>query len=290
MSKGPLRSKLFVPGVRPELFAKALASAADLLSLDLEDAVPAHAKAVARAVVAAFVRSPEAKASRQSMIVRVNAPRSPYFDDDLRAVALPGLELINLPKAESAADVVAAVAALEAAEVANGVTEPIGLLINIETPAALRCAAEIATAHPRVLGLQLGLGDLFEPLGIDRHDVASVHAAMFAVRMAAGEAGIFALDGAYGDVRDADGYRREAAMARRLGFVGKSCIHPSQIALANEAFGASDDEVAAARRVVEAAREATARGHGAVLVDGRMIDAPFVERAEAILAAARGNA
>jgi len=106
------------------------------------------------------------------------------------------------------------------------------------------------------------------------------------VRLAAGEAGLWALDTAFGAVKDTDGYRREAFAARRLGFLGKTCLHPSQIAITNEVFRPSDDEIAQARRVVEAARDAKAKGLGAFLVDGRMIDAPFLRRAEALAALA----
>lgn len=281
-----MRSKLFVSGARPELFAKALASAADAIAIDLEDSVPESRKSDARSALAAFLQSGGARDARQLMIVRTNALATPEFEADLMALARPGLTMINLPKPEAAADILAAVSALERAEADNGVTRPIRLLANIETPAALRRAAEIATAHPRVVGLQLGLGDLFEPLAIDRRDMANVHAAMFALRMAAGEAGVFAVDGAFADVQDTQGYRIEAEMARRLGYIGKSCIHPSQVAVANDVFRTSAEEIAFARRVVEAARDADARGHGAFIVEGRMIDTPFLARAEAIVAAA----
>lgn len=281
-----MRSKLFVPGVRPELFDKALAGGADALSIDLEDAVPETAKAAARAAVQAFVTSDTVRRAAKLIIVRVNALGTPHFEADLLAVARPGVALLNLPKPASADEVRAAVAVLERAEAANGVARPIRLLVNIETPKALRDAAAIAGAHPRVAGLQLGLGDLFEPHGIARRDTANVHAVMFAVRMAAAEAGIVAVDGAFADVTDAEGYRAEARMAQRLGFVGKSCIHPSQVALAHEVFRPSSEEIEHARRVVEAAREAAARGLGAFMVDGRMIDLPFLKRAEALLAAA----
>ena len=282
-----MRSKLFVSGARPELFAKALASAADAISIDLEDSVPESGKSDARAAVAAFLRYSEARDARPLVIVRTNALSTPEFEADLMALAQPGLTLVNLPKPESAADILAAVAVLEVAEAANGVSRPIRLLANIETPAALRRAAEIATAHPRVVGLQLGLGDLFEPLGIDRRDAANIHTVMFAVRLAAGEAGVFAVDGAFADVQNPQGYRMEAEMARRLGYIGKSCIHPSQVALANDVFRASAEDLAVATRVVEASRDAAARGHGAFMVDGRMVDTPFLERAEAIVAAAK---
>ena len=282
-----MRSKLFVSGARPDLFAKALASEADAISIDLEDSVPESGKSDARSAVVAFLQSSEARDARAILIVRVNALDTPHFEADLKALARPGLTLVNLPKPESAEDILAAVSQLEFAEAANGIDRPIRLLANIETPTALRRAAEIASAHPRVVGLQMGLGDLFEPLGIDRRDAANVHAALFAVRMAAGEAGVFAVDGAFADVRDTRGYRIEAEMARRLGYIGKSCIHPSQVALANQVFEASVEEIAVARRVVESSRDAAARGHGAFMVDGRMIDSPFLKRAEAIVAAAR---
>ncbi|NYH24782.1 HpcH/HpaI aldolase/citrate lyase family protein, partial [Paraburkholderia bryophila] len=138
-------------------------------------------------------------------------------------------------------------------------------------------------AHPRVAGLQLGLGDLFEPLGIARREPAAIQQAMFGVRLAAGVAGVFAYDSAFANIKDEAGFRAEAALARAMGFLGKSCIHPSQIALANEVFRPSDDEIAHALRVVEAAREADANGVGAYVVDGRMIDPPFVERARALV-------
>jgi citrate lyase subunit beta/citryl-CoA lyase len=197
--------------------------------------------------------------------------------------------LLNLPKAESAADVRKAAAAIENAERRNGVARPIGLLINIETPRGLRLAPEIAAAHPKVAGLQLGLADLFETMRAERQNAANVHAAMFQMAMACAESSKFAYDSAYPDVADAAGFRREAEQARQLGFIGKSCIHPKQVALANEIFGAATLDVDTARRIVAAAQDAAQFGRGAFLLDGRMIDLPFVKRAEAVLAAANDS-
>jgi citrate lyase subunit beta/citryl-CoA lyase len=282
-----MRSKLFVPGTRPELFAKALAGAADAISLDLEDAVSEPRKDEARETVRQFLEGGDAASSRKTLIVRVNAMDTPHFERDVAAAARTGVQLINLPKPQSPAHVRAAAEAIERAERANGVQAPIGLLLNIETPAALRMAAELALAHPRVAGLQLGLGDLFEPLGIARREPSAIRQAMFAVRLAAGEAGLYAYDSAFADIRDAEGFRAEAMLARDLGFLGKTCIHPSQIAIANEVFRPTDEEIAHARKVVEAAREADAKGVGAYVVDGKMIDIPFVIRARAIVESAR---
>ncbi|XHS80466.1 HpcH/HpaI aldolase/citrate lyase family protein [Burkholderiaceae bacterium UC74_6] len=277
-----MRSKLFVPGSRPELFAKALGGAADALSIDLEDAVAEDRKAQARVAVSEFLASEAARTSDKLIIVRVNARVSPHFEADLRAIAQPALGMVNLPKPQSAAEVQATLAAMDAAGIARGVT----LLANIETPAALRRAAEIGAAHARVAGLQLGLGDLFEPAGIDRRVPANVHAAQFALSLAAGEAGVFCCDGAWPDLQDEAGFRAEAQMARSLGFVGKSCIHPSQVAAANAVFEPSAEELAWARRIVAAAAQAEAQGRGAFVVDGRMIDAPFLQRARSLLLAA----
>ena len=282
-----MRSKLFVPASRPELFAKALAGDADAISFDLEDAVQESRKAEARRVLRDFLRQSSPRPGGKIVIVRVNGPTTPHFEADLAAVAGPVVDMINLPKPESADDVRAAADALARCEHANGVERPIGLLPNIESPRGLRLAAEIARAHPRVVGLQLGLGDLFEPFGIDRADAQAVHAMQLTVRLAAAEASIWACDTVYGTVSDPDGYTREATAARRLGFVGKSCIHPTQVPLANAVFRPTDGEIAAARRVVEAAQGAERDGVGAFLVDGRMIDVPFIKRAESILGAAR---
>jgi citrate lyase subunit beta/citryl-CoA lyase len=281
-----MRSKLFVPGSRAELFTKALASEADAISFDVEDSVPEEAKTHAREQVADFLRSAGVRDSGKLIIVRINALDSRQFEGDLMAFACPAVALLNLPKARHAADVREAALALEQAERRNGLAQSVGLLVNIETPRGVRHAAEIADAHPRVAGLQLGLTDLFESLNMDRRDAGSAHAAMFAVRLAAGESGRFAYDSAYPDVFDEAGFRREAEQARRLGFIGKSCVHPKQIALANEIFRIDELDVAAARRIVAAARDAAEVGRGAFLLDGRMIDLPALKRAQALLAEA----
>lgn len=282
-----MRSKLFVPGSRPELFGKALSGDADALSFDLEDSVSPGRKVAARQALQDLLSGPDARASGKTLIARVNPRGSAHFEADVRAVVRPGLALLNLPKVEATEDVLAAVEALEAAERANGVTTPVGLLLNIESARGLRLAYPLASAHPRVAGLQLGLGDLFEPLQIARHEPAALHMVMLQLRLAAGEAGVFAYDAAYARFQDVAGFRAEAGLARRLGYLGKSCIHPSQVAHANEVFRPSDDEIARARRVVAAADEAEARGVGAYTVDGEMVDAPFVLRARGVLAVAQ---
>lgn len=276
-----MRSKLFVPGSRPALFAKALAGDADLLSFDLEDAVAGDEKATARQQVAAFLKSAPHRAAGKQVVVRVNAWNTSAWEDDLRAILPLDVDLLNLPKIESADQLRQAMSEIDAIEARLGVRRAVGLLVNIETPRALRHAAKIAQAHPRVRGLQLGLGDLFEPHGIRRGDLRNVHATQYALRMAAAEAGAFAYDAAFPGLEDEAGFRAEADAARALGFAGKSCVHPRQVAWANDVFAPSGKEIDDARRTVQKADEA---GEGAFAVDGRMVDAPFLARARAVLA------
>ncbi len=270
-----IRSKLFVPGSRPELFEKALASAADAISIDLEDAVQESRKADARQATRDFLTVASAG---KYVIVRVNGRGTGHFDADVTAVAVPRLDCVNLPKTESPDDVRA---------LAERLPGHVAILPTIESPKGLRRAPEIAAADTRVVGLQLGLGDLFGPLSIDRRDATAVHAVQLAIRLAAGEAGVWALDSTFTDVADTDGFRREAEVACQLGYTGKSCIHPSQVPVANAVFRPSDEEIAHSLRVVDAWRGATHEGVGALLVDGKMIDLPFARRAEMVVAQAR---
>lgn len=284
-----MRSKLFVPGSRPELFTKACASQADAVSFDLEDAVVVARKVEARAAVASFLAAYPAVTTSKRIIVRVNGVESGLFEDDLAAILPTTPWLVNVPRVESAEQVYAAVAAIERIESSLGLAQATRLLLNIETPRGLRRAAGIASAHARVAGLQLGLGDLFEPHGVSRDEPAHVREAMFQLAMAAAEVGVFTCDGAHPDYTDGDGFRREAEMARSLGFVGKSCIHPRQVAWANEVFSPTPDELEWAQKVVEVARAAKAAGQAAFSVDGRMVDPPYLRRAERLLEMAMGD-
>jgi citrate lyase beta subunit len=280
-----MRSKLFVPGSRPELFEKAMSSEADAISFDLEDAVDESMKDEARKELANFLGRLEPDHGK-TIIVRVNALGTPHFKADVGAIVGKGIDLINLPMLDSADDVRDALDEIARAERGHR-GEPSQILANIETPKAFRFAADIATASPRVAGLQAGWGDLIEPLDIDRYNPPVIEAMLLHIRIAAGEAGIWAFDGAWAHFKDTEGLKREAEMSRRLGYVGKSCIHPSQVPIVNAVFRPTDAEIAHSLKVVAAAREAARKGVGAFTVNGRMVDAPFIRRAESILALAR---
>ena len=281
-----------MPGSRPELFGKALAGPADGLSFDLEDAVREDRKQQARTDLGEFLSSEAVAQSDKVMIVRVNGLDTPHFLADLRAVVCNGVDIINIPKVESPEQIVHVARCIAQVErdkgLLRGRTKPaIQILVNIETPRALRVAHSLASADSRVYGLQLGLGDLFEPYSIHRREPVAVHGAMFQIAMAAHEARVKVYDGAFANVADVDGFRAEALMAKNLGFSGKSCIHPSQVVPVNEVFRPSQEEIEFSLKVVQAEAQAREQSVGAFLVEGRMIDAPFVERAESILRTAK---
>ena len=280
-----MRCKLFVPGSRPELFPKAFAGEADAISIDLEDAVDESRKDWARGETAAFLRGLPADTGK-TVIVRVNGIDTPHFERDLEAVLGPGLGLVNLPMPRSGDDVRHAADAIRRVAKAKGV-EAAGIMANIETPRAFRVAHEIASADPLVKGLQVGFGDLLEPYGIERYDPRVVLHFQLGVKTAAAEAGVFAYDSAMADVKNVEFLRQEAETSRRLGFLGQSAIHPSQVAVINAIFRPTEAEIAHSLKVVASAKENAAKGVGAWTVDGKMIDGPFVVRAEAVLATAR---
>ncbi len=273
-----MKSKLFVPASRPELFEKALNSQADALSFDLEDAVLEQHKDEARQQLGNFLDGLDPASHTKTIIVRINDMGTVWFNDDLQACMVEAVDLINIPKIETAEQMQDFFVAFD--KVAGVLDKPPAILVNIETPLALINAASIAATDRRITGLQLGLGDLFEPLGIHRYEPANVHQVMMSLRLAAGSAGVYAYDTAYTDIRNSEGYRKEAELARSLGFLGKTCIHPSQIAIANEVFAPSAQEIEWARKVVASAADTA---HGAYVLDGKMIDVPFINKAKMIL-------
>jgi citrate lyase subunit beta/citryl-CoA lyase len=281
-----MRSKLFVPASRPELFAKALASAADAISFDLEDAVEESSKPAAREALQTLFKQ-DLSDHHKLIVVRINAIDTPHFAADLDSIVSTAMHVVNIPMVEDPDTVRAIAAELERLEKARGLARPIGILVNIESPKGLRRAAELACAHPRVVGLQIGFGDLFAPLGIVSCEPSALQAVRVAVRFAAGEAGIHAYDGAFVDIKNPEAFKLDAQAAQRLGFAGKSCIHPTQIALANEVFRPSDAAIAHAVRVLEETRKKLAEGVGAFVVDGRLIDGPFITEAEHTVALAK---
>ena len=274
-----MRSKLFVPASRPELFSKAEASQADAISFDLEDAVEESKKDEARQHLAAYLQQVDPRAINKVLVVRVNPIDSEHFKADVEAIAQKSLAIINIPKVESADQVRLVAELLKDVEARRGLSQPIGILANIESPLGLHRAVEIAMADSRVVGLQIGYGDLFAPAGIVSGEPSATQYVRVAVKMAAAAAGVQAYDGAYVNIANKEGYRQDAAAANALGYAGKSCIHPTQIELANEVFRPADQTIKHALEVIEAAEKAQAAGVGAFVVNGRLVDGPFIAEA-----------
>lgn len=273
----PLRSILFVPGTRSDRFAKAFASGADAVVIDLEDAVEAGRKVEARRKVADWLTA--TSTLRASRFIRVNAPGSPWFDDDVAwlAAVRAHIDAVVLPKAETAA-------AIERVADAAPSRRVVPLL---ETARGIAHAATILAARAEMPAVLFGAEDLTAELGIERTlDGEELLVARSTVVLAAATIGADPIDAVWVDLAAPDGLRKDATRARALGFRGKMAIHPDQIAAINDVFSPSADEVAVARRIVEADDRARAAGEGAFRLDDRMVDAPVIARARLVLARA----
>lgn len=294
----PMRSLMFVPAHRERMVERALglgefgASELDVAILDLEDGVPPAAKDEARRRIADVL----ARASRDGgprRFVRIRRALSDDGADDLEAVVRPGLAGIMAPKVRRPDEVEWLAERLDALE--PGAKIPHGavrIIPSIESAAALIEGPRIAMASDRVAGLAFGSEDFALDLGLPTKregEAADLLYARSATVVAAVSAGKLAFDGIWPDIKDAAGLRADALRARRLGFAGKTLIHPDQIAVVNEIFSPTAEEVEEARRVVHAFDEAVARGEGAVALDGRMLDAPVVDRARRVLRAVERN-
>ncbi len=270
-----LRSLLFVPGDRPERMDKALVSGADALILDLEDSVTPAKKGQARAAIAAFLARPHPGVGRW---VRINPLDSGMTADDLAAAT--GADGIVLPKSGTGTDVASLDAML-------GRSEARILPIATETPAAVFGLGSYAGCSPRLAGITWGAEDLPAAIGAmsSREADGSYTPPYEMIRaltlFGAHAAGVAAIETVYPDFRNLEGLAAYCARAMRDGFTGMMAIHPAQVAVINAAFTPSDDAVAHARAVVAAF--AANPDVGALQLDGKMIDAPHLKQAEALL-------
>jgi citrate lyase subunit beta/citryl-CoA lyase len=269
------RSFLFVPANRPERYAKALASGAGAVIVDLEDAVPADAKVAARKQLASGFASLSA-GDRSRLLVRINAGGTPWHDDDLLLLgqlARDGLAGVVLPKVESAA---------ELRRVAACVGNTCALLPMLESAAGL-AALDALAGSPGVARLVFGNLDFQADVGMAcGPDEAELLPVRLALVLASRRAGLAApVDGVTPGTGDAVQVQRDAERSRRGGFGAKLCIHPAQVAVVNTALGPTTAELDWARRVLEANRSA---GGGVFTLDGRMVDAPVLRLAERTLA------
>ncbi|MGH8325327.1 MAG: HpcH/HpaI aldolase/citrate lyase family protein [Steroidobacteraceae bacterium] len=283
----PLRSLLFVPGDRPELFAKAALAGADALVLDLEDSVTAARKEEARAAVAAELARP----GPQPRFIRINPPRSGDLARDLSVLAPRDTQAVMVPKVEDAGDLEELDTRLAAFERAHGLErDAIAVLIVVETSLGLRNLYDTLVGRSRVRGAGLATaeeGDLMLDLGghwtPDGTALSYARGKLVCDARAAGAAWV--IDGAFMNLNDDAALDAEANLARTSGFNGKVAIHPRQVARINSVFTPTTAEITRARRIVDAYRSAQERGRGATAVDGVMVDRANLRWAERILAA-----
>lgn len=274
MSYTPRRSVLYMPGANDKALEKAKGLPCDAIIFDTEDSVAPDMKEAAREKVAAAATSGDY--GRRELTIRVNSLETPWFDDDVRSAAAAGPSGVVVPKIQSPADVARVESLLEA----GGAPDHTRIWAMLETPAAIEAAAEIASCSDRLAVLVMGTNDLAKELraalvpgrapllwGLQR----CVNAARYA--------GKVILDGVFNDIRDEEGFAAECRQGAELGFDGKTLIHPSQIDPANAAFAPSEDEVAQARRVIEAWEAGLAEGKGVIQLDGRMIENLHVDNA-----------
>jgi citrate lyase subunit beta / citryl-CoA lyase len=281
------RSLIFVPGNSTRFVEKAKTLQADIICLDLEDSVPANEKGAAREIVV------DAISRRQEygrpVYVRTNSPESGLVAADLKAAVRRGIDGIVVPKVNDAAEIMKIKRQVAALEKQNK-TGKIALMPSIETAKGVVNAHQIAGADDRINALVFGVFDFLYDMrrDYDENDPAGYAYARAKVPVDARAAGINAIDAIWQKIDDAEGLVRDATVAKRLGYSGKSIIHPSQIEPVHRVFLPSNSEVKWAKKVVAALGEAMEKGsgRGAVRLEGRMIDAVHYKQAKAILGAA----
>lgn len=304
------RSELAVPGSNPAMFEKAAKSAADIVFLDVEDAVAPDDKAQARKNIIQGLN--DIDWGRKTMMVRINGLDTHYMYRDVVDIveACPRLDMILIPKVGTPADVYAIDMMVTQIETAMGRTKRIGFEVLIETALGMANVEVIAQSSKRLEAMSFGVADYAASTrarttvigGVNKdsgvltdHDADGIreyfwtdpwHAAQTRMMVACRAYGLRPIDGPFGDFSDPDGYLAAANRAAVLGYEGKWAIHPSQIDLANQVYTPSEAEVTRARRIMQAMDEAAKAGKGAVSLDGRMIDIASIRMAEALLAKA----
>ncbi len=305
------RSELAVPGSSPRMFEKAAQSEADVIFLDLEDAVAPDMKEQARRNVIEAIN--DIDWGEKTLSVRINGLDTPYMYRDLVDVleqTRDRLDLIMIPKVGTAADVYTVDCIVTQIENAKGRKRRVGFELIIETALGMQNVHEIAAASPRNESLHFGVADYAASVRARTVKIGGVHPdygvlsdpdakgersyfwadpwhyAIARMVVAARANGLRPVDGPFGDIRDEEGYRAAARRAAVLGCEGKWAIHPAQIPLANDIFSPSEAEVERARRILQAMEEAKREGKGAVSLDGRLIDIASIRQAQTLVAKA----
>lgn len=271
---------MFVPGNNPSMMQDAYIYGADSLMLDLEDSVMLAEKDAARRLVYHALK--EVNYGTTEMVVRINPLNTPYGVKDIEAVVKAGVDVIRMPKTETAEEVKEVEAEIERVEREIGV--PVGktqIMAAIESALGVINAYSIATSSKRMMGIALGAEDYCANLKTNRSkDGAELLLARETIVVAARAAGIDALDTVFSDMNDMETFKNEVAFIKKLGFDGKSIINPRQIDIVHEIFAPSQKEIDKARLILNAIKEAERKGSGVISLNGKMVDKPVVIRAQ----------
>ncbi|MAZ88028.1 MAG: CoA ester lyase [Cellvibrionaceae bacterium] len=279
MSLTPRRSVLYMPGSNLRAMEKAKTLQADTIVMDLEDAVAPDQKAVARQQVVSAVN--QGGYGYRELVIRVNGIDTPWFQEDVMAVATTCARAICLPKIESAQQIEQVVEALDAA----GAAPDMEIWAMIETPKGVQQVNAIAAAHPRLSLLMMGTSDLAKEMRIPHTaDRLGFITSLSLCVLAARAGGLDILDGVHLALDDEAGLRALCEQAKQLGFDGKTLIHPKQIDTANQVFAPDAAEVDRARRIIAAFEQAESEGKGVAVVDGKLVENLHVEEATRTLA------
>ncbi|MHC5373821.1 citrate (pro-3S)-lyase subunit beta [Enterococcus sp. LJL120] len=280
------RTMMFVPGANAAMLRDAPLYGADSIMFDLEDAVSLKEKDSARALVHFALKTFDY--SSVETVVRINGLDT-VGAQDVEAMVLAGVNVVRLPKTETAQDIVDVDAVITQVEKDNGI--PVGttkMMAAIESAEGVLNAREIAVASERLIGIALGAEDYVTNMKTVRYpDGQELLFARSMIIHAARAAGIAAIDTVYSDVDNTEGFENEVRRIKQLGFDGKSVINPRQIPLVNAIYAPTEKEIQNAKEVIWAIRDAEAKGSGVISLNGKMIDKPIVERAERVIALAK---
>jgi citrate lyase subunit beta/citryl-CoA lyase len=289
----PVRVALFAPGINARVMTKAFAAGADAVILDLEDSVPNANKGEARPLVVAMIDGRKAAAGGQpdpAVYVRTNGATTDHLAGDLESVVRPGLDAIILPKAERVEEVRQTAEAVGRQEAARGMTAgSVALILQIESALGVYRCFDLIKASPRVAATCFGSardGDLQSDLGcawsIEGTELLYARSKVLLETRAAG-GHIHPLDGVFGDLNDEAGLIQDSRLSARFGYIGRTVIHPKQIAPVREAYAVSDAEAEAYRKMVTEFEAAEKNGVTAIAVDGKLVDYAMYQRAKRVL-------
>lgn len=283
------RTMMFVPGNNPAMIKDAGIYGADSIMLDLEDSVSLTEKDAARMLVYEAIKTVDFGGSE--IVVRVNGQDTPFYDEDVKAMVKAGVDVIRLPKTESAAMIQKLVKDIEHWEdefdIENG---SIGVMAAIESAKGVLNAPEIATATPLMMGLAVSGEDYTADMHTHRYpDGRELEFARNMVLQAARAADVYAFDTVFSNMKDTEGFYRETNYIHELGYDGKSLVNPRQIQMVNKVLNPTKEEIEQAKNVENAIREAKAKGSGVISLNGKMIDKPVVEKATRVLETAKAS-